>query len=60
MLVNDAVVALDVAGCGLLGARYGLCELGAFVAFRAAYSQADPSPWDEVCYAPAINRTVPL
>lgn len=60
VLVNDAVVPLDITGCGPLGVKYGLCELEAFVKYRADYTMAEPSAWDEICYSPTINRTVPL
>jgi hypothetical protein len=60
ILVNEAVIPLTLPGCGSAGRKYGLCELGQFIKHQTQYSQAAPSEWDEICYAPAINRTVPL
>ncbi|KAL7418619.1 hypothetical protein Q5752_007077 [Cryptotrichosporon argae] len=56
ILVNDAVVPLTYPDCGDYGYD-GLCELDAFIAAQA-YSQAQPSHFDEICYAAQINVTV--
>jgi hypothetical protein len=59
IIVNEAVIRLNYAGCGDMGVTQGICELDSVVAAQTFLRQM-PSEWDQICYSAPANKTISL